>query len=280
MVTHINFCSGGIGSYICGKRVKEKYGTDSLVHLFTDTRSEDPDLYRFLPESVAATGGELVCIADGRNLWELFNDNGMIANTRADFCSRIMKRELAATWIKERYGPSDCVLYFGIDHAERHRTEAISFNWKPYRVEYPLCEPPYMAKCDMLKECERDGIDPPAIYDEGFPHNNCNGFCVKAGQAQFLHLLKNRPVVFMENAEKEEAFRVRTGKDVAVMRDRRNKTTKPLPMLEFKRQVESGELQVNPRDWGKGCQCFSGPAPLVQGALFTDADFAEDEFAA
>lgn len=124
-------------------------------------------------------------------------------------------------------------------------------------MEAPLCEPPFLSKCEMLKECERDGLDPPAIYDEGFPHNNCGGFCVKAGHAHFLHLLKNRPSVFEKHAAEEQAFREWIRKDVAILRDRRGGTTKPLPMYEFKRQVESGELKVNPRDWGKGCQCFT-----------------------
>lgn len=53
----INFCSGGIGSYITGKRMAERYGTENLIHLFTDTKSEDEDLYRFLRESCAVTGG-------------------------------------------------------------------------------------------------------------------------------------------------------------------------------------------------------------------------------
>lgn len=260
----VNFCSGGIGSYICGKRVAARYGTDKLIHLFQDTKSEDGDTYRFLRQSCALTGGLLVEIADGRNLWQLFNDHNYIGNTRNDLCSRIMKRELARAWVEKRWrsdGPAcnNVTLYLGIDHAERHRTTAVTYNWQPYRVEYPLCEPPYMTKCEMLKECERDGLDPPTAYDEGWPHNNCNRFCVKAGHAHFLHLLKTRPDIFDENACEEEKFRVRTGLDVAVLRDRRGGTTKPLPMYEFKRQVESGELKVNPRDWGKGCQCFTGP---------------------
>lgn len=272
---HINFCSGGIGSYITGKRVAARYGTQDLIHLFTDTKSEDADLYRFLEESVKLTGGELVRLCDGRDLWELFNDHGMIANTRVDICSRELKRDLSNRWVRDNFSePSirivvngddvhteethNCTLYFGIDYAERHRTGAIAHNWKPYKVEFPLCEPPFMSKCEMLKECERDGLDPPRIYDEGFPHNNCNGFCVKAGHAHFLHLLKNRPEVFAYHAAKEEEFRQKTGKDVSVLRDRRGKKTKPLPMLEFQRQVESGEREVDPRDWGKGCRCFSG----------------------
>lgn len=263
---HINFCSGGIGSYICGKRVAERYGTDRLVHLFTDTKSEDEDLYRFLDESVRLTGGVLVKIADGRDLWQLFNEwgtNGFIANSRVDICSQKLKRDLAREWVTRYYGPGDCVLYFGIDHSEKGRFQGtekkkgIRSHWLPYQAEAPLCEPPFLTKCEMLKECERDGIDPPRIYDEGFPHNNCNGFCVKAGHAHFLHLLKTRPEVFAYHAAKEDEFRRRTGADVSVLKDRRGGTTKPLPMLEFKRQVESGERKVNPRDWGKGCQCFT-----------------------
>lgn len=262
MTWHVNFCSGGIGSYITGKRIAAKHGTDRLIHLFTDTRSEDTDLYRFLYQSAHLTGGVLVHVADGRDLWQVFRDHRMIANTRVDICSRELKRDVAKRWIANNLAADDCVLYFGIDHAERGRFEGqrgkpgIRARWEPYRVEAPLCETA-MTKCEMLKECERDGIDPPAIYDDGFPHNNCGGFCVKAGHAHFLHLMRHRPETFEYHAAREHEFREWIGKDVAILRDRRGGVTKPLPMYEFKRQVESGELNVNPRDWGKGCQCFT-----------------------
>lgn len=182
----------------------------------------------------------------------------MIANTRADICSRKLKRDIARKFISELFPDGEGVtLYFGIDHSERRRVGAIEANWNPLRVVFPLCDPPYMTKTEMIQECERDGIDPPVIYDEGFPHNNCNGFCVKAGHAHFAHLLRTRPGVFMENANHEQDFRERTGKDVAILRDRRGGTTKPLPMLEFKRRIEAGEMEFDRNDWGKGCQCFT-----------------------
>jgi hypothetical protein len=265
LMWHINFCSGGIGSYECGKRVAAKHGTDRLIHLFTDTRSEDKDLYRFLYQSAHATGGILVHLADGRDLWQIFNDHRYIGNTRVDVCSKWLKRQVGDKWLKSTFSPENCTLYFGIDHSERHRflgdgkkKPGIRARWLPSRVEAPLCDEPYMTKCEMLKACERDGIDPPAIYDEGFPHNNCGGFCVKAGHAAFLHLLKRRPETFAYHAAKEKEFQDRLGKPYAtVLRDRRGGVTTPLPMYEFQRQVESGELKVNPRDWGKGCQCFT-----------------------
>lgn len=258
------FNSGGIGSWAAAERVKKRYGTERLVHLFTDTKSEDEDLYRFLKETTAATGGEVVWLADGRDLWELFDDNKMIANTRADICSRVLKRDLARKYIENRWKPDECVLYFGIDHSERERfygdgkkKVGIRKRWEPYTAEAPLCDEfPYPTKCDLLAELDRVGIEPPRMYAEGFPHNNCGGFCVKGGMAHFLHLMRVRPELFAYHAGKEEEFRQRTGKDVAVMRDRRGGVSKPLPMYEFKRQVECGERTVNPRDWGKGCRCF------------------------
>lgn len=244
----------------------ERHGTAKLIHLFTDTKSEDADLYRFIEQSTKATGGTLLTLAEGRDLWQLFNDNGMIANTRADLCSRKLKREVSGRWINETFpGGVGVTLYFGIDHSEKRRTAVIVRNWEPFTVLFPLCEPPYMTKCEMLNECERDEIDPPRIYDEGFPHNNCNGFCVKAGHAHFAHLLRARPEVFDYHAQKEREFRERTGKDVAVLRDRRGGTIKPLPMLEFKRQIESGEREYDRNDWGKGCQCFTPDQTDTEG---------------
>ena len=261
------FASGGIGSYITAKRAKVVADSagEPLVHLFTDTKNEDEDLYRFLRQSTEFIGGELVWLCDGRNLWEVFNQQGMIANTRADLCSRILKREMARKYVRERWKSEECVLYFGIDHSERHRIDRIRENWLPYAVAAPLCDPPYMTKCEMLQECERDGIDPPRLYDIGAAHNNCGGFCVKGGHAHFAWLLQALPEVYKYHAEEEEAFRLRTGKDVAVMRDRRGGKSKPLPMLEFQRQVESGERKVDRSDWGKSCECF-----------FPDEDKASD----
>lgn len=260
---HVVFNSGGIGSYIAAKRVAARVGTKRLIHLFTDTLSEDEDLYRFLRETTKAIGGEVQWLKDGRNLWQLFHDHRMIANTRASICSKELKRDVAVRYLNARFpGGKGVFLYFGIDHGEAHRFHGgkgkigIKERWKPYYCRAPLCEPPHLTKCEMLQECERDGIDPPRLYDEGFPRNNCGGFCVKGGHAHFLHLLRNRPDLYEYHAQKEDEFRKLVGKDVAIMRDRRGGVTTPLPMIQFREEIISGKRTVNRRDWGKGCQCL------------------------
>ena len=108
---HIVMFSGGLGSWMTAKVVAEKYGTEDLILLFTDTKIEDEDLYRFLHEGAADVGGQLTVIAEGRTPWEVFFDSRFLGNSRVGNCSRILKREFIRKWIEERYEPDECVMY-------------------------------------------------------------------------------------------------------------------------------------------------------------------------
>lgn len=101
VMKHVVMFSGGLGSWAAARRVVDRHGTSDLVLLFTDTRVEDPDLYRFLDEAAANVGGELVRIADGRTLWDVFRDERFLGNSRVDPCSKILKRKMADRWIAE-----------------------------------------------------------------------------------------------------------------------------------------------------------------------------------
>lgn len=258
---HVNMLSGGLASWACGKIVAAKHGTENLLHLFTDTKYEDEDLYRFLPQAAANIGGKLVQIAEGRSVWEVFRDVRLIGNTRAAPCSRILKQEQARTWLERNCNPAETMLYVGILWYEQHRMETtdkytgIRGRWLPWKVEAPLCEPPYLTRPEILAWLEREGIDPPALYDDGLS-NNCGGRCVKMGQASWRQLLLKRPDRFLEVEAREEEMRRYLGKDVSILRDRRKGSVKPLPLVEFRRRIEAGE-GCDLLDWGKGCECMT-----------------------
>src|SRR5258708_11795632 len=127
--------SGGIGSWLAAKRVASKYGTDALTLLFTDTLIEDADLYRFLPEAASNIGGQLVRIAEGRTPWEVFRDEKYLGNTRADPCSRILKRQMADRWLAKNCDPSYTTVYVGIDISEVHRYERLRQRRLPWAYE-------------------------------------------------------------------------------------------------------------------------------------------------
>ena len=265
-VTHVVQYSGGAGSWYTSRRVAETRMTpgDELLMLFADTKTEDEDLYRFLGESSAdvlsrlpeGCTGRLQRLADGRNVWEVFRDKRFIGNTRIDPCSKILKRDLIRDWMDANLEPANTVVYLGIDWTEEDRFQRARPRWEPWVLEAPLCEPPYVDKEDVLAAMEAAGIRRPRLYDLGFVHNNCGGFCVKAGRAQFKLLLEQLPERYAYHEQQEADFREAIGKDVAILRDRRGGLTKPMTMRTFRERIEAKTIVVDPDDIG-GCACFT-----------------------
>lgn len=251
---HVVSFSGGAGSWATAKRVAEQHGTDDLTLLFADTLIEDEDLYRFLHEAAENVGGRLEVIAEGRDPWTVFFDKRFIGNTRIDPCSRILKREFIRKWLDAEYDPADTVVYLGIDWTEAHRIERARPFWEPWTIEAPLCEPPLLTKDEIREQLEREGIRPPRLYAMGFAHNNCGGFCVKGGQAQFATLLRQKRELYLYHEGREQEFRDFIGKDVAILRDRTGGRTRPLTLREFRERLEVQPDLFDQDEWG-GCGC-------------------------
>lgn len=250
---HVVLFSGGIGSWAAAKRVAERHGTEGLVLLFTDTKSEDEDTYRFLREGAKNVGGRLEWIADGRDIWQVFDEKKMMGSTRVDHCSRILKRELTQDWVKANCDPADTTVYVGIDWSEAHRFRRMERYWSPYTIAAPMTEPPYLTKADCIAWAESEGIRNQRLYEQNFKHANCAGFCIKMGHGAASHLLRQRPEVYAYHEEKERAFRERTGKDVAILRDRKGGISKPLTLEALRHRVEAQE-PIDEFDWGS-CAC-------------------------
>lgn len=258
---HIVMFSGGVCSWAAAKRVVAKHGTDGVVLLFADVKGqstnehdgEDLDTYRFIQEASKNIGAELVVVSRGRSVWEHFFAKGMMANSRYPICSVELKREILDGWQEQYADPSDCTLYFGIDWTESHRLESVRKMRVGWHCEAPMCEEPWLSKAQMIDWLISEGIKPPRLYAMGFPHNNCGGFCVKAGQAQFAHLLKMMPDRYKYHEDKEQEFRALVGKDVSIMKDRRGGTTKPLTMKTLRERIQ-GKKSYDLFEWG-GCGC-------------------------
>ena len=85
-------------------------------------------------------------------------------------------------------------------------------------------------------------------------YNNCGGFCVKAGMAQFQALLEEFPDRYKFNEEKELEWQEKTGKKYTVMTRRVDGKKIPMTMREFRERVEAGE-SFKKEGWGF-CNCF------------------------
>lgn len=252
---HVVSLSGGTTSWAAGKRVVERFGSEDVVLLFADVRGEDDETYAFLEEGAANIGVPVTRIEDGRGVWQVFHEEGMIGNTRADLCSRILKRELIERWLGETGDPSTTRMYLGMDSSEGDRIETTRERWRPWVVDYPLMWEPDLWKPACIAWARAEGLTPPPLTELGFPHSNCAGACVKAGQKQWARLLRLRPEVYAEWERQEERFRREKGKDVAILRDRRGGPTKPLPLRVFRERLEANP-QLALFDEGEACSCM------------------------
>lgn len=220
---YVAMLSGGKGSWGAVRYMIDGQGVDpaSITGLFTDTNSEDDDLYRFLRESTANLGVELVHIDNGgMTVWDAFRKARMIGNTRLSVCSRMLKQEPARKWLEENTDPEVTTVVVGIDFTEAHRLVAIERNYLPWSVVAPLTERGSWHKRRVDEELAKAGIAQPRLYAQGFPHNNCAGACVRGGQGQWALLLARNPGRYAEQERQENEMRADLGKDVAILRDR------------------------------------------------------------
>jgi hypothetical protein len=243
--------SGGLCSFFAAKRVVEQFGKEDVTLLFADTLIESPGLYRFRDAAAEYLGIPVTVIADGRTPWDVFKDVRFLGNSQIDPCSKILKRDLCRNWIQANTFMEEVTLYVGISWDEG-RIDQIKERWLPWTVEAPMCDPPYLTKCDMQKEALAFGLPLSEAYTDGFPHDNCGGGCIKAGQAQFAELYRIRPAVYADWEREEEGVRQHLSKDVSILKDRRGGTTKPMTLAAFRERIETGDYDKH--EWG-GCGC-------------------------
>jgi hypothetical protein len=262
---HVVMFSGGVGSWATAKRVADKHGTDNLYLVFADVKGdndnphlgEDEDVYRFIDEAAAEIGGTLVKLKEGRSIWQVFKDDRFLGNSRLANCSKFLKQRPCREWLDSNCDPEYTTVYVGIDWSEMNRLKAIENAYKPYNAKAPLCEPPFMDKKEMLRMCREAGIEPPRSYEQGYPHANCGGACVRAGKGQWAMLLKQNKERYMFHEKQEDELRQYLGKDVTILREQVAGEKVLLTLRSFReRQEEQGSLfDDEDLDLG-GCGCF------------------------
>jgi hypothetical protein len=255
---HVVMWSGGITSWATARHVIERYGKASTTLLFADTNAEDEDLYTFNEQASAQLGVPVTRVADPqeRDPWQVFEDKRWLGNTRIAQCSKVLKIDPCEEWLGINADPDHTTLYVGLDWTEPHRIPANRAGWAPYRVEYPLTEPPYWDKAQLVAQARAVGLAIPRLYRLGFAHNNCGGGCVKGGVGQWVRLLEVFPQRYARAERAEIKMRNLLGKDVSILRDRTGGTTTPLTLTALRARVEERPDQLDLFDEG-GCGCFT-----------------------
>lgn len=232
--------SGGAGSWGAARRTVERHGRKGLTLLFADTLIEDDDLYRFVLEAASNLTGRQVppgllartvaipSLKESRHRRRHLLALGAEAN---EWCPELewvtaegrhpLKRCFMLRWLQEHCDPAMTVAVLSHDWSVTHRLERAQRQWKPWRVEAPLCEAPHLSKQEVIDWMRAEGLAPPRLHKEGFQHSNCGSFCASGGQASYARLLRRHPDRYRCHKRHERQLRCRLGKDIASRRDRR-----------------------------------------------------------
>lgn len=150
----------------------------------------------------------------------------------------------------------------GMDNIEdcdrMHRAMAY---WRPFVNWFPLAESPFKNKTKIIEDLRSIGIAEPRLYGAGFAHNNCGGFCVKAGIGQMVHLWKTLPERYIEHERQELEFQKFIGDKVTILRETKNGEKRNLSLRELRIRAEAGEeFRFNK---GTACACLNPTSPEV-----------------
>jgi len=252
MTYQVSF-SGGMGSAISAIAAYEN-GLDFNL-IFADTLIEDEDLYRFNKDIARAVGKDIVHLTDGRTPWDVYVDKRWIGNTRTAHCSTELKTKPVKAWLDEHAKESD-PLVLGMDWSEQDRIQRAMGAWAPrpvvsllnkYKITRPMFEP-------MLAKY---GIKKPQLYAQGYEHNNCGGFCCKAGLVQFERLYRMDPKLFDYHEKEMERTMATIGETARpFLRQVSQGVTKYLTLKEFREGLEAKTMELPMFD-SSGCGCFT-----------------------
>lgn len=256
--------SGGLASADCAFIAKEHNLKFRMV--FADTSIEDEDLYRFVNDIEAKIGQEVIRLKDGRDPWDVYVDNKYIGNTRLAHCSQYLKTAQVKSWMAKNCNSNSSQLVLGIGLDEEDRIYRAQENWYPYKICSFLLNIrhehggpswqtiwPYITKERITTKY---GIKQPRLYDLGFPHNNCGGFCCRAGQGQFATLLMHFPERYLWHEERQEwAMSVIGPTAKPFLRVTIKGKLEYLTLRQFRLMIEAGALKPKMYEMG-GCGCF------------------------
>ena len=198
---HICLFSGGAGSAYMSYLVAKEHPNDTIL-LYNNPKAEHPDAERFRNQVAKYIGLPITEVSDGRDLWELIDDNHCLPSAFIPFCSRILKQEPTEEYYKAM--DEDYIIYIGYGHEEGRRIQkqTARIEHEHRKVKYPLFEANLTNEQvkNIIKNEWKICLPEPYKY---LKHNNCIP-CFKGGVSHFKRVWRYYPEYFQKAIEKEK----------------------------------------------------------------------------
>ena len=217
VMKHVVLFSGGTSSAYVAYLVLQEQKKEDVVLLHTPTFTENHDADTFRCQVARYLKHPITEWGDGRNIWEIIDDNHCLPSNFIPFCTQHLKQKMKEQYYKylESIG-EDFIEYVGFGAEEWRRVQkSVARNEKIGRkVAFPIFE--RKIPSDEIKRIIKDEwkIKLPSAYND-LQHNNCIP-CFKAGKSSWRVYYHNYREQFDKAVEMEEKIGHTVFKDVSL----------------------------------------------------------------
>lgn len=188
--------STGVSSFIACHLTPD---IDKIIYTRND--SQHPDSDRFLLDCEKLLGRKIESLQSEEYLTvdDVIEKRRYINGPAGAACTLELKKRVRQKWECEN-GIGHTYVW-GYDANERKRANRILESMPEFNHEFPLINAG-LSKSDCHAICLELGLKRPAMYDLGYPNNNCIG-CVKGGMGYWNKIRVDFPDVFARRAKQE-----------------------------------------------------------------------------
>lgn len=191
----VSWFSAGVSSAVATKL------SNPDVIIYIHINDQHPDTMRFITDCEKWFGKEIIRLQHNlKTVEDACRRKGAISFFHYAPCTQYLKKEVRKIW--EQQNPGRYTYVWGFDAQETGRIERLRAAMPDHDHEFPLSE---LSKEDCHGLLARAGIKRPAMYELGYPNNNCVG-CLKGSKGYWNKIRKDFPEVFAARSAMERRF--------------------------------------------------------------------------
>lgn len=187
---HVLGLSGGKDSTCLALAMKERHPELDMEYICTPTGNELPELFEHLDRLEVLLGKPIKRLGAGKTLYELIDEQQMLPNFKARWCTRILKIEPTIDYMESL--PPGSLLYVGLRADEEEREGIYGDDVKSV---FPFREWGW-GEADVWKFLDDRGVVIPVRTD-------C-GVCYHQRIIEWRNLWRDQPQMFAEGVAIEE----------------------------------------------------------------------------